>query len=578
MWWSLSLALAGPLVPVQGVLYGADGAPSSGSIPVTFALWGSASGGSALHTETQTLDVVDGRFGAALGSATSFSDTFFRDHPALWVSVTVDGAATDRVAVGAVPFAAYASYAGDAASLGGVPASSYVEATDTIPWSNISGAPAYTATGGLALTGTAFSIAGPVSVAQGGTGATSAGQGLVFAGPASGSGAPTFRALTAADVPSVDWATLNNKPTTLAGFGITDAFPAAGTLAGLVRSTASGDSWFTGGQLGVGTSSPAATLDVGGTGAMKVPVGTSAERPSSPANGMIRVNTTTGKLEYYLNGWNSVGGGLIATGGTVTDAGGFRRHTYLTSGTLNVTMGGLVDVLVVGGGGGGAGGNPSSDGNGGGGGGGVIFRSGFTVTPGTYTITVGTGGAGGAAAANSPGADGLNSVFSTLVAVGGGGGGSDGALNGRAGGSGGGASTSGSGGVGGTGTSTQGFAGGNANAPGGSGPGGGGGGGGGAGGLGGAGGQLLKGGNGGVGLAFDISGSNLFYGGGGAGSSWTHVGGTGGSGGGGNGASRVNATAATGGAANTGGGGGSGTATFASGAGGSGIVIIRYPQ
>lgn len=52
-------------------------------------------------------------------------------------------------------------------------------------------------------------------------------------------------------------------------------------------------------QVGIGVPAPQATLDVGGTGAMKVPVGTTAQRPSAPITGMIRFNTTTNKFEGY---------------------------------------------------------------------------------------------------------------------------------------------------------------------------------------------------------------------------------------------------------------------------------------
>lgn len=48
----------------------------------------------------------------------------------------------------------------------------------------------------------------------------------VLAGPSSGSsaGAPSFRALVAADIPSLDWSKIGSgKPTTLSGYGITDA-------------------------------------------------------------------------------------------------------------------------------------------------------------------------------------------------------------------------------------------------------------------------------------------------------------------------------------------------------------------
>lgn len=35
------------------------------------------------------------------------------------------------------------------------------------------------------------------------------------------------------------------------------------------------------------------------TGGMYLPVGTTAQRPAAPATGMIRFNTTTGKVESY---------------------------------------------------------------------------------------------------------------------------------------------------------------------------------------------------------------------------------------------------------------------------------------
>ena len=332
----------------------------------------------------------------------------------------------------------------------------------------------------------------------------------------------------------------------------------------------------TAGNVGIGTTSPAAIFDVGGTAAIKIPVGTTLERPASPSNGMLRVNTTTGRLEYYNSGWNSIGA-VVATGGnTVADSGGYRVHTFTGNGTFSVTSGGNIEVLVVAGGGGGAGGSPSNDGNGGGGAGGFLETT-LDIVTGSYAVTVGAGGSGGAASAASPGGDGGSSIFSTLTAIGGGGGGSDtGTNNGRAGGSGGGASCSATGGTGGSAASGQGYAGGNAGA--GGGPGGGGGGGGGASAAGGTGGQSIAGGVGGAGRASSISGSSTLYAGGGGGSSWTSSGGTGGTGGGGRGGSRTGAYSGIAGSVNTGGGGGAGTGGYASGGGGSGIVIIRYPK
>ena len=49
-------------------------------------------------------------------------------------------------------------------------------------------------------------------------------------------------------------------------------------------------------------------VSVSGTGSIKVPVGTTAERPTAAA-GMFRYNTTEGKFEGYTTEWGEIGGG-----------------------------------------------------------------------------------------------------------------------------------------------------------------------------------------------------------------------------------------------------------------------------
>ncbi|MDB4312214.1 hypothetical protein N9937_02165 [bacterium] len=62
------------------------------------------------------------------------------------------------------------------------------------------------------------------------------------------------------------------------------------------------------GRLGIGTSTPTDTLEVvgdvtiSGTGYLKIPSGTTAQRTLSPVNGQMRYNTDLNALEVYQNG------------------------------------------------------------------------------------------------------------------------------------------------------------------------------------------------------------------------------------------------------------------------------------
>jgi len=70
-------------------------------------------------------------------------------------------------------------------------------------------------------------------------------------------------------------------------------------------------------RVGVGTASPATTLHISSTDAVRLPSGNSAQRPGSPANGDIRYNSDTAAVEGYAGGW------LKMTGGTaLSDADG----------------------------------------------------------------------------------------------------------------------------------------------------------------------------------------------------------------------------------------------------------------
>jgi hypothetical protein len=91
-----------------------------------------------------------------------------------------------------------------------------------------------------------FSLSGSPVTTTGTLTATLASQtaNQVLASPNSSAGAPAFRALVAADIPGMDWSKITaGKPTTLDGYGITDAVNATG------NQTIAGNKTFTGTPL-----------------------------------------------------------------------------------------------------------------------------------------------------------------------------------------------------------------------------------------------------------------------------------------------------------------------------------------
>jgi hypothetical protein len=260
---------------------------------------------------------------------------------------------------------------------------------------------------------------------------------------------------------------------------------------------------------------------------------------------------------------------FMPSGGTISDNGDWRIHTFNTvganTGTFTTSHNWYANVVVVaGGGGGGANNNSGNEGSGGGGGGGVVNRS-LSINSNT-NISVGGGGSGGSGT-TWPNA-GSNSSFGAITATGGGRGArSSSGTNyiGGSGGTGGGASRNGTPG---SGTWPQGFGGGfGVDARGG-------GGGGGAGRFA-SNGSGDNGGAGGDGIQCGPNGILGFFGGGGGGGARNNSPGSGGNGGGASGGTNNNI--GNNGTANTGGGGGgAGRRSQTGGAGGSGTVRVVY--
>ena len=105
-------------------------------------------------------------------------------------------------------------------------------------------------------------------------------------------------------------------------------------------------------RVGIGNASPDVSLDIGSfTDAIHVPVGTTAQRPSSPAAGYFRYNTTTGGFEGYTDEWGAIAGsggsgGVAPSINTMTGDGSDTTLTLSTTPTNEnatiVTLDGVV--------------------------------------------------------------------------------------------------------------------------------------------------------------------------------------------------------------------------------------------
>jgi hypothetical protein len=150
-----AFAQAPPLIPLQGTLYDADGAPVNGVRAVEFSLYDAADGGSLLWSDTVPVTFTEGLFTSYLGTDTVLPTSIFAENSTVWAAVTLDGGdELGRFQVATSPFSGFADYCGLAAELDPFAISIIVDDTLTeaaglfselghrTPWSTIDGIPA----------------------------------------------------------------------------------------------------------------------------------------------------------------------------------------------------------------------------------------------------------------------------------------------------------------------------------------------------------------------------------------------------------------------------------------------------
>lgn len=119
------------LLPVQGYLADDAGVPLSSEVNMVFAIYDVDAGGTPLFTESHTVLVEGGFFSLVLGDVSALDMTIFQASGDAYVGVSLEGATemAPRMQLMSVPYAAYADFAANAGTVGGVSAGSFASST-----------------------------------------------------------------------------------------------------------------------------------------------------------------------------------------------------------------------------------------------------------------------------------------------------------------------------------------------------------------------------------------------------------------------------------------------------------------
>ena len=291
------------LVRFSGTARDINGNPLTGVVGITFALYSDESGGAALWLESQNVQAdANGRYTVLLGASKpdGLPTDMFTSEQARWVGIQISGQTEQpRVLLVSAP---YALKAGDAETVGGLPASAFVLAN-----------PDQSKTDQSKLAQP--KLAQPKAAA------------LAASSPASQNPQGQSPA----------------KNSAITGKGTIGYVPMFDTTTDIIDSLIFQKS----SDIGIGTKTPAATLDVSGSGAIRdtLTLFPKGKDSTLAINGTAFNIDQTGNVTF-ISGQKFPGTG---GGGTVTSVGsgaGLTGGPITKSGTLSIAAGGVTNAML----------------------------------------------------------------------------------------------------------------------------------------------------------------------------------------------------------------------------------------
>ncbi len=309
-----------PLVKFSGVLTDVNSKVLTGTVGVTFSLYNEAQGGAALWVETQNVTPdKTGHYSVMLGSTTSqgLPTEVFKSGEARWLGVQVQGEVEKpRTLLMSVP---YALKAADAETIGGLPASAFLKASDPATASAQASSPSAAITG----SGKANHITKWVNATKLGDSnifdSSSGNVGIATTSPGATldvNGTAVIRSNATVDgnlgAGNVTASTISASVSSGAAIVGTTGDPNNVAITGNASATGSGGSW---GVLGTsGTSNGAGTVGmssgVNGSGVYAV------NSASAGGYGVFAVAGGTSAFGVYASAANSGSTAVYGTGGT----------------------------------------------------------------------------------------------------------------------------------------------------------------------------------------------------------------------------------------------------------------------